>query len=143
MTMRAYLKSVLVLALGGTVFAGYLSAIKLFTGTCAFNETCPYFLGYPSCWYGFGMFLAMLLVSAAGLLGKLPEAKAAKANLWISIAGTLFAGYFVGSEIVGWLGRPAASRYGLVLPTCVYGLVFYVIILVLSLRAVRARPKAA
>ncbi|HTM68077.1 MAG TPA: hypothetical protein VL426_02155 [Candidatus Binatia bacterium] len=139
MTAKNHLKTAFVLALGGTLFAGYLSAIKLFTGTCAFNETCPYFLGYPSCWYGFGMFLSMAVVSAAGLLGKLPAAKAARANAWIALAGTLFAGYFVSTEVAAWLGRPAASRYGLVLPTCVYGLVFYVIILALSVRAARAK----
>jgi hypothetical protein len=89
------------------------------------------------------MFLAMLLVSAAGLLGRLPAGKAATANVWISLAGTFFAGYFVIGEIVRWLERPAASRFGLVLPTCVYGLIFYVIILALSLRAARAKAKAA
>lgn len=139
MTMRTYLRTALGLALGGTLFAGYLSGVKLFTGTCAFNESCPYFLGYPSCWYGFGMFLAMTVVSAAGLAGKLPGAKAAKANVWIALAGTLFAGYFVVGEVVRWLAVPSASRYGLVLPTCVYGLVFYVIILALSVRAARIK----
>ncbi len=139
MTMRNYLKTAFGLALAGTAFAGYLSGVKLFTGTCAFNESCPYFLGYPSCWYGFGMFLSMTLVSGFGLAGRLAAAKAAKANAWIALAGTLFAGYFVVGEVARWLMAPAASRYGLVLPTCVYGLVFYVIILVLSVRAARAK----
>jgi hypothetical protein len=134
MAVLAYLKTVLALSLGGTLFAGYLSGVKLFTGTCAFNETCPYFLGYPSCWYGFGMFLAMTLVAAAALAKKLDAAKAAKAIAGVSFAGILFAGYFVVGEIIGWLSVPAATRYGLVLPTCVYGLVFYVIIFGLSAR---------
>lgn len=139
MTMRAYLKTAFALALGGTLFAGYLSAIKLLTGACAFNESCPYFLGYPTCWYGFGMFLAMTVVSVVGLAGRLPATKAAKANFWIALAGTLFAGYFVVDEITRWLMVPSGMRYGLVLPTCVYGLVFYVIILVLSVRAWRMK----
>ncbi len=139
MTMRVYLKTVFALALGGTLFAGYLSGVKLFTGTCAFNESCPYFLGYPTCWYGLGMFLAMTVVSAVGLGGKLPPPKAAKANLWIALAGTLFAGYFVVDEITRWLMVPSDMRYGLVLPTCVYGLVFYVIILALSVRSARMK----
>ena len=135
--MRSYLKTTLLLAAGGTLFAGYLSGVKLFTGTCAFGESCPYFLGYPSCWYGFGMFLAMTIVSALGLAGRIPAPRAAKTNALIALAGTLFAGYFVVDEVVRWLAAPAATRYGLVLPTCVYGLVFYVIILVLSVRAAR------
>lgn len=139
MTSSGYLKTALVLSLGGTLFAGYLSGVKLITGTCAFNETCPYFLGYPSCWYGFAMFFAMTLVAAAALLKKLDAAKAARAIAGISFAGILFAGYFVVGEIVQWLSVPAATRYGLVLPTCVYGLVFYVIIFVLSVRRVAVK----
>ncbi|MEY4745273.1 MAG: hypothetical protein RL272_1218 [Candidatus Parcubacteria bacterium] len=137
MTMRTYLKSALILSLGGTLFAGYLSAVKLLTGTCAFNESCPYFLGYPSCWYGFGMFLAMTAVSAAGFSGKMNALKAVRANAGIAVAGTLFAGYFVAQELSRWMSVPVAMRYGLVLPTCVYGLVFYVIILALSVRQAR------
>lgn len=139
MTALAYLKTALALSLGGTLFAGYLSGVKLFTGTCAFNETCPYFLGYPSCWYGFGMFLAMSLLAAAALLKKLDVAKAMRAIAGVSFAGILFAGYFVVGEVVSWLSVPAATRYGLVLPTCVYGLVFYVIIFVLSVNQLRVR----
>jgi hypothetical protein len=142
MNDKTYLKTSTALGLGGTLFAGYLSAIKLFTGTCAFGETCPYFLGYPSCWYGFGMFFAMTVVGALGLAGRLPAAKAARLNAWIAAAGTLFAGYFVVDEVAQW--SRATVRYGLVLPTCVYGLVFYVIILALSVRqARRLPPKAA
>lgn len=139
MTSSGYLKTAFALSLGGTLFAGYLSGVKLITGTCAFNETCPYFLGYPSCWYGFAMFLAMTLVAAAALLKKLDAAKAARAIAGISFAGILFAGYFVVGEIVQWLSVPAATRYGLVLPTCVYGLVFYVIIFALSVRRVAVK----
>ncbi len=134
MSASAYLKSAFALSFGGTLFAGYLSGVKLITGTCAFNETCPYFLGYPSCWYGFGMFLAMTLVAAAALLKKIDAARAARAIAGISFAGILFAGYFVVDEIVQWLSVPAVTRYGLVLPTCVYGLAFYVIIFALSVR---------
>lgn len=134
MNAKTYLKSAFLLALAGTLFAGYLSGVKIFTGTCAFNESCPYFLGYPTCWYGFAMFLAMTVVSGLGLSGRLVAQKAASLNAWVAVAGTLFAGWFVVGEVVQWATLPSASRYGLVLPTCVYGLVFYVIILVLSLR---------
>jgi hypothetical protein len=141
MTAAAYFKTAFALALGGTAFAGYLSAVKLFTGTCAFNETCPYFLGYPSCWYGFGMFLAMTVIAGMAVMKKTDEAKAARAIMWVALAGMLFAGWFVMQEVVDWLIVPSDMRYGLVLPTCVYGLVFYVIIFTLSLRRVLAGKK--
>lgn len=137
MTDRRYLTTAFFLALAGTLFAGYLSGVKIFTGTCAFNESCPYFLGYPTCWYGFGMFLAMTVIGGLGLAGRLAARKAASLNAWVAAAGTLFAGWFVVAEVVQWAALPSATRYGLVLPTCVYGLVFYVIIFALSLRQAR------
>ena len=56
------------LGLAGILFSGYLSAIKFFSATCAFNEPCPYFLGYPACYFGFGMFL---IIFASAWLGQL------------------------------------------------------------------------
>ena len=47
---KNYLRITLGLASGGTAFSGYLSAVRLLTGSCAFNESCPFFLGYPACW---------------------------------------------------------------------------------------------
>ncbi len=51
------------LALLGFLFSGYYAATKFFTDTCAFGETCPYFLGYPACYYGFGMFTVLFVTS--------------------------------------------------------------------------------
>ena len=52
----------LALSIAGLLFSGYLSSYRFFSDTCAFNEPCPYFLGYPACYYGFAMFLIMTLV---------------------------------------------------------------------------------
>lgn len=41
-------KTILILEIADTLFAGYLSAVKLISHTCAFNESCPYFLEYPA-----------------------------------------------------------------------------------------------
>jgi hypothetical protein len=131
--MKKYLKTVLALSLGGTLFAGYLSGIKLFSGQCAFNEPCPYFLGYPACWYGFAMFLAMFLTTTAALLGKLDAVKAKKANAAIAALGILFAGRYVVEEVANWF-RYGFSWSQLGLPTCVYGLVFYIAIFAVSVR---------
>src|SRR5688572_16668997 len=142
MTNRAYFSWSIALSLGGTLFAGYLSAVKLVTKTCAFGEQCPYFLGYPSCWYGFAMFLALLVLSLLGRYGKLGERQAMKGILGVAILGSVFAGSFVVDEAIGWLAAGSVSFYGFGLPTCVYGLVFYLASLILSARFL-ARPKNA
>lgn len=131
----------LCLSITGTLFSGYLSGVKLLTQTCAFNEPCPYFLGYPACWYGFAMFVALLALSLFGLAGKMADAKAAKGLLAVSALGTVFAGSFVVREVYGWFDAGRVSFYGFGLPTCVYGLVFYVALLILSARFL-ARPTA-
>jgi hypothetical protein len=128
---RTYLRITLGLALGGTAFSGYLSAMRLLTGSCAFNESCPFFLGYPACWYGFAMFASMLSTGLFAYYGNLRVESAARIIGGISLLGTVFAGHFVWIEISSWLAS-GNSNYSLVLPTCVYGLVFYLAILFLS-----------
>lgn len=119
----------------GTLFAGYLTFFKLFAKSCAFNEPCPYFLGYPACWYGLAMFGAMLIGTLFGLSGKLAVDAAARTNAVISSLGVLFSGYMTWTEVASW--AVGAPKYGLGLPTCAYGLMFYAALLALSLKALR------
>jgi hypothetical protein len=116
---------------GGTAFSGYLSAVRLLTGSCVFDESCPFFLGYPACWYGFAMFASILATGLISYYRDLKASSAAKITGGISFLGTVFAGRLVWLEISSWFaaGNPG---YPLVLPTCVYGLIFYVGVLVLS-----------
>ncbi len=139
MSVAAYLKSALALSLAGTLFAGYLSAVKLFSKGCAFNEPCPYFLGQPACYFGFALFAALFGITLAATLKKLPAEKAVRANLVVSLLGILFAGWFVWQEVVLWLSV-GFGRYSLGLPTCAYGLVFYVAVFALTLEVMRRRP---
>ena len=132
MKLVTALKIIFILSLGGLLFAGYLSGIKLVSGSCAFNDPCPYFLGYPACWYGFGMYLFMLVFSGLGLLGKMKVPSVFKAVSIISFIGILFAGRFALQELVygeftGTLG----------LSTCVYVLIFYILIFSVSFRSFR------
>jgi hypothetical protein len=120
------------LGLAGLLFSGYLSAIKLFTSTCAFNEPCPYFLGYPACWFGFGMFLIIFSFALLGLLKVIFEKVMSKIITLVSALGILFAGYFTIPEI-GKLLSGAQTGYSLGLPTCAYGLIFYILIFIFSL----------
>ena len=128
MTDSRYKKILLVLTLAGVLFSGYLSAVKLLTDTCALNEPCPYFLGYPSCWYGFAMYLVMFAATAFALFGKTNAKAALKTDLIVSFLGILFAGRFaiqefMQSTITGVLG----------LSTCVYGLIFYILIFITAI----------
>lgn len=79
------------------------------------------------------MFSLMLLASLLGLFGPLTGKMVARFNAAISLLGIFFAGYFTWAEVAAWFaGRGAGYQLGL--PTCAYGLVFYVVIFVLSVR---------
>ncbi|MEK9152542.1 MAG: hypothetical protein AAB692_04195 [Patescibacteria group bacterium] len=135
MLSAKYFRIAAALSLGGTIFAGYLSGYKLFTSTCAFNEPCPYVLGYPACWYGFAMFSAMLAISLAGVYRKALAARLVKALGTVSFAGIIFAGYLTLNELMPWFSGQTVG-YSLGLPTCAYGLAFYIAIFVLHFFAV-------
>lgn len=130
--LSKYIKWAFGLILAGSLFAGYMSAVKLFSETCAFNETCPYFFGYPACWIGFGMFFIMFLTTIFGLAKKLSDCTVKKILSFISLLGIIFAGRFVVDEFNLWLEQ-GSLNYSLILPTCAYGLIFYIIIFVISI----------
>jgi hypothetical protein len=137
MDSKKYLKVSIILTLAGSIFAGFLSAVKLFSSTCAFNEPCPYFLGYPACYYGFAMFFVMFIVTAFAYIKKIKNIRTAKINTFISGLGILFAGYFTIQEIITFT-QAGIPGYTLILPTCTYGLVFYAIIFIISIKSVFA-----
>lgn len=135
-SMRQKVIILFVLTSAGLLFSGYLSGTKLLLGSCAFNEPCPYFLGYPACWYGFAMYLAMFAMTAIALISQKSSAmaRAIKTDLVISIVGILFAGNFVVQEIA----RSAVT--GVIgLSTCTYGLIFYIAIFIVSI----VKPRSA
>jgi uncharacterized membrane protein len=125
--------AVFLLGVGGLLFSGYLSAVKLFTETCAFNESCPYFLGYPACYFGFAMYLVITVFAGLHVAHQFDGKKANEIILWVSLLGILFAGYFTVGELP-LLFTEGFSAYVLGLPTCALGLIFYLILTVLSLR---------
>jgi hypothetical protein len=129
-----YIGTVLLLTFAGSLFAGYLSGVKLLRSTCAFNESCPYFLGYPACYYGFAMFLSMFVITIVSLIIKTKGKYPAGTNAVISGLGILFSGSFTVLEIKTFIEAGTPS-YTLIIPTCAYGLIFYIIIFALSLKA--------
>ncbi len=125
-------KAILIFGIGGLLFAGYLSSVKLFSQTCAFGESCPYFLGYPACYYGFVMYALITLFATLLVSGRLPPKSALNAISIVSFMGILFAGYFTLGELP-LLFRQGFSAYFFGLPTCALGLIFYILIFALSL----------
>lgn len=137
MTHARYQKLMLVLGLAGTLFSGYLSAVKLFTSTCALNEPCPYFLGYPACWYGFFIFAAIFASAIVGSWKSAWIPLVIRMQVVLSGLGVLFAGYLTLPELTHLL--VGTSSYALGLPTCAYGLVFYAAAFSLSVSHVRTQ----
>jgi hypothetical protein len=143
MKTEKYLKVALPLTLAGVLFAGYLSGIKFFSGTCAFNESCPVFLGYPACYYGFVMFSTMFVATVAALVKKAAGRWPLKFNLVVSIMGMLFSGSFTVREMAVWFTDGFKSFGLLGLSTCAYGFVFYIVIFVFTLAALLKKEAAA
>ncbi len=115
-------KMLLVMCAGGLIFAGYLSGVKLFSQTCALGETCPLFLGLPACYFGFGMYLTMTILAIW------------KYYKWVWVVswmGIVFAGYFSLTELYFGL-TTGVFKYALILPTCSWGLIFYIAINIIS-----------
>jgi len=131
MKSSTYLKTIFFLGLAGFLFSGYMSAVKLFTSTCAFNTPCPYFLGHPACFYGFGMFLVIFVSAILGLLKIISEKNMSNIVATISTLGILFSGYFTIPEIEKFIAHLNTGAT-LNLPTCAFGLIFYVIIFIVS-----------
>lgn len=122
-----------ILSCGGLLFSGYHSGLKFFNDTCAFNESCPYFLGYPACYYGFAMYLVLVIYSLLIFFNKIEIRKGTEITLLVSSLGILFAGYFSFRELPTLMEK-GISAYVFGLPTCALGLTFYLIIFTLSLQ---------
>lgn len=119
---------VLGFSLAGFLFSGYLTAVKVFSGGCAFNETCPIFLGHPACWYGFALYSALFALSLLAVLGKLTVRSGLLTATVIAFVGVVFAGYLTVGEYATFMEK-GFREYGLGLPTCFLGLVFFLLTL--------------
>ena len=127
MRTSTYLKTAAALTAGGSAFAGYLSSITAISGVCAFNEQCPDFLGHPACYTGFALFFAMFLGTLLALARDVRTEWPAVLNAALSTIGVFFAGSITTREMIRNQGA-----YQMGLPTCAYGLVFFIAVLVLS-----------
>jgi len=132
------IKVILILSIAGVLFSGYLSGVKLLTDTCALGESCPYFLGYPACWYGFTMYLIMFVTALLTLLDKVISAKGVIMLRIVSGLGILFAGYFTVGELPT-LFSGGLGAFVLGLPTCAWGLLMYIAIFIFTFFTTRKK----
>ena len=126
--MKRYLRGSVLLSAAGFAFSGYLSAKRMVSGVCAFSERCPFFLGRPACYYGFALFAGLLAISVFGWVARTERSGPAMANALVSLAGVLFAGRLAVVELA------AGGHYAMILPTCAWGLLFFLAVLISSLR---------
>jgi hypothetical protein len=131
MTYKHYNLLNVLLTGSGFLFSGYMSGVKFFTSTCAYQEPCPLFLGYPACYFGFGLFTVLFLASVLTCANKVPARRSRSILRIAAGAGVVFAGYFLTQEISGFIAT-GFQPGELFLPTCAYGLVFFLSICALS-----------
>ena len=117
------------------LFAGYMSAIKFLSDTCVFDKPCPYFLGYPACYYGFAIFTFLVFFLILDKWGMVQEKTADVSVLAFSLIGILFSGYFAVQELPILLAD-GFSAYFFGLPTCMIGFIFYLGIFLITLRII-------
>lgn len=124
----------------GALLSGYLTYWNVFGPSChvgplSWLVSCGgpgkvLIFGLPTCVYGFAMFVSVFVLSLVALLRKAPT-RVLKALVVIGIIGTLFSSVLIVYEI--WILKLSFSG----LPACVYGLIFYVGILITSIFAYR------
>lgn len=125
-------RTILILSVGGALFAGYLSGVKLLSNTCALKESCPFFLGYPSCYYGFVMYVALAVLAYLLVSSRLKINQALNWIMVVSGLGMIFAGYFSYTELPVWM-TSGTTAYSLGVPSCFIGLLFYIAIFFMAL----------
>lgn len=122
-----------IFSLIGVLFAGYLSYGKLISGTCPISEGCAILFGLPVCIYGLVMFAALFVLSGLMLFKKTSEKGVKRLTnglLIVSVLGILFSLYYTIIELFFIECLGGICKYSLLLPSCTYGLVMYLVILV-------------
>jgi len=133
--MNKYIKTIFIFSLIGVLFSGYLSFTKLILENCPLKEGCPLFLTYPACYFGFGFFLALLILSILSF--KEISKNKLKTIFYVSLLAIIFAVYSTIKEYASPSCINGVCEYSLLLPTCVYGLIMYIVIFVMSVLALK------
>jgi uncharacterized membrane protein len=76
------------------------------------------------------MFLSMTFIAGYAFIRRVSDSWPERVIQIVAVAGALFAGWLTYQDVGPWL--QSGGSYTLYLPSCVYGLAFYLMILVLS-----------
>jgi len=121
------------LTLGGTLFAGYLAGDKFFNDHCTIGTSCASFLGYPTCYYGFGLFAILFMMS---LLYTFTQREKYTGYLSVvSAIGILFSAYFTLVEVAPLI-RTGTMHFADI-PSCAYGLIGFILTLIIARKKCR------
>ena len=126
MKKTEFLKIMFVLAVAGTLFSGYLTYYTFATS----KPGCDlYFFGLPSCFFGALMYAIIFILSLAVIADRNLRSKRTLAISVISAVGIAFAS-FLTLYVLSARNCTSLEIFGI--PPCVYGLVMYLALLVLS-----------
>lgn len=131
MDAKAYTKAIVVLAIAGAIFSGYLTAYTYLSG----RSGCEvFYFGMPSCFYGFIMYLLVFILAALIYVSR--KGAKAIAIIAIALAGMAFSAYLT----ISTLNSVACTTFDILgQPPCVYGLAMYVLLLLIAISAMRPR----
>lgn len=127
-------------SIAGVLFAGYLTFVKWFTGSCAVRESCPYFLGWPVCVYGFLFYSILTAFSIFILRKQMTHVNGLKSIAAVSFLGILFSGYFSAIQLPALMQNGFAA-YTFGVPTCMLGLVMYMLIFATAMLGIAHRDR--
>lgn len=118
---------ILMASIIGMIYSGILAYGKLTTGVCSFGSVCPYLFGLPVCIFGFFGFLAITILMMLVVFVKMRNIQMiAEGLFWFSLAGTLFALYYLIQELFFLPGSEnSALKFGLGYPSCLYGFILF------------------
>lgn len=117
----------------GLAFSGYLSAVKFFSDTCAFGAACPLFLGQPACYTGFIVYSILALITILALVKKELSRLALVTITGVSLFGVYFSSLMTFEEM-SVLFNDGFVAFIRSLPLCSVGLIFYIVIFIISLK---------
>lgn len=70
MNKQFSLKLILLIAICGICFSGYLSYNEIFNQVCVLGGSCPFVLNIPACVYGLVMYIIVGIIAVLGLTSK-------------------------------------------------------------------------
>lgn len=129
---KKYIQIAFFVSIGGVLFAGYYSMVRFFSATCPFNESCPIIWGQPACYFGFLLFVLSMTSAALTLFLNIKIFPALVVDVFL---GILFTAYLSYLDLFYPSCPTGVCQYDLLLPTCMYGFLFFLIIFILIVLA--------